>query len=247
MLPDEDEPPHADALEVGSPFDYGRQARVYVPRFLPDPRSQADFVAGLAPLLIELFTLTKGRGMALFTSYSMLDAASEASRDALAARGVRVLTQGQDGSREQMLEELILAPAKGPGVAIFGTASFWEGIDVPGEALTALVVAKLPFHVFTEPLIEARCEALREAGEDPFNTYTLPAAVLKLRQGFGRLIRSKRDRGIVVIADPRVLRTGYGNVFVESLPLRVKAAPTQGSLLKAAREFLEETEADGTA
>jgi ATP-dependent DNA helicase DinG len=187
--------------------------------------------------LVELFALTQGRGMALFTSYSMLDAASAAAGPALAERGVRILTQGRDGSRERMLEEL----REGSRVAIFGTASFWEGVDVPGEALSALVVAKLPFHVHTEPLIQARCEAIREAGEDPFSSYTLPAAVLRLRQGFGRLIRSKRDRGIVVIADPRILRTGYGRVFIESLPVQVQAAPTPGSLLKAARKFLEET------
>jgi ATP-dependent DNA helicase DinG len=156
---------------------------------------------------------------------------------------VRVLAQGRDGPRERILEEL----REGLGVAVFGTASFWEGVDVPGEALTALVVAKLPFHVHTEPLIQARCEALREAGCDPFDSYTLPAAVLRLRQGFGRLIRTKRDRGVVVIADPRVLRTGYGHAFVESLPVRVQAAPTPSSLIKAARTFLQETAPGGDA
>jgi Rad3-related DNA helicase len=227
---------NADALEVGSPFNYRDQARIFVPRFLPDPRGEREFVAGLAPLLVELFALTQGAGLALFTSYSMLNAAYEATAAALAARGIRLLGQGRDGSRERIIEELM----ENLGVVVFGTASFWEGVDLPGEALTCLVVAKLPFHVHTEPVVQARCEALTQAGEDPFNSYTLPAAVLRLRQGFGRLIRSRRDRGIVVIADPRLVTTRYGSAFVESLPLRVQAAPTQGSLLKAARDFLEE-------
>ena len=144
---------NADALEVGSPFNYREQARVFVPRFLPDPRGEREFVAGLAPLGVELFALTQGAGLALFTSYSMLNAAYEVAAPALAARGIRLLGQGRDGSRERILEELM----ENLGVAVFGTSSFWEGVDLPGEALRCLVVAKLPFHVHTEPVVQARC------------------------------------------------------------------------------------------
>ncbi|MHC4201054.1 MAG: ATP-dependent DNA helicase, partial [Planctomycetota bacterium] len=224
----------ADALEVGSPFDYETQARAFVPRFLPDPRSGSAYVEGLSDLLIDLFAASGGRGMALFTSYAMLDDVRDAVAPALGSHGVRVLAQGKDGSREAMLATLKSAP----GTVLLGTSSFWEGVDVPGEALSVLVVARLPFHVFTEPIIEARCEALRAAGEDAFLAYTLPAAVLRLRQGTGRLIRTKSDRGVVVIADPRIVRTGYGRAFVESLPVRARVSPTSKALVREAEAFL---------
>jgi Rad3-related DNA helicase len=239
-LSDEEAPVRTDALSVGSPFDYDRQALVLVPRFLPDPRDAGAFTEKLSDLCIDLFMLSQGRGMVLFTSYAMLKGVREILLPELGKAGIRVLAQGRDGSRESMLDEL----RKGQDTVLLGTASFWEGVDVPGEALSVLVVAKLPFHVFTEPIIQARCEAIRQAGEDPFSTYTLPAAVLRLRQGFGRLIRSTSDRGIVVIADPRVTKAGYGRAFMESLPTRAKAAPDPRALLRAARTFLEVTNGD---
>ena len=226
---------NADVAEVGSPFDYARQARVFVPRFLPDPRSERSFIEGLSGLLVNLFAASGGRGLALFTSYSMLDAVRGETASALAAKGVRVLAQGRDGSREALLATL----RAGGRTALLATSSFWEGVDVPGEALSVLVVARLPFHVFTEPVVEARCEAIRAAGEDAFMTYTLPSAVLRLRQGFGRLIRTKTDRGVVVIADPRIVTKGYGREFRESLPVAPETSSSSSALVREAKAFLE--------
>jgi predicted DnaQ family exonuclease/DinG family helicase len=226
---------NTDVAEVGSPFDYARQARVFVPRFLPDPRSERSFIEGLSELLVALFAASGGKGLALFTSYSMLDAVRGETASALAAKGVRVLAQGRDGSREALLATL----RAGGRTALLATSSFWEGVDVPGEALSVLVVARLPFHVFTEPVVEARCEAIRAAGEDAFMTYTLPSAVLRLRQGFGRLIRTKTDRGVVVIADPRIITKGYGREFRESLPVVPETSSSASALVREAKAFLE--------
>ncbi|MHC5057174.1 MAG: ATP-dependent DNA helicase [Planctomycetota bacterium] len=226
---------NAGVAAVGSPFDYARQARVFVPRFLPDPRSERSFIEGLSDVLVRLFAASGGRGMALFTSYSMLDAVRGEIAAALAAKGVRVLAQGRDGSREALLATL----RADERTALLATASFWEGVDVPGEALSVLVVARLPFHVFTEPVVEARCEAIRACGEDPFMTYTLPAAVLRLRQGFGRLIRTKTDRGVVVIADPRIVTKGYGREFRGSLPVVPETSSSASALVREAKAFLE--------
>jgi len=225
----------AEVAEVGSPFDYTRQARVLVPRFLPDPRSERGFIEGLSDLLVNLFAASGGRGLALFTSYSMLDAVRGETATALASKGVRVLAQGRDGSREALLATL----RAGERTALLATSSFWEGVDVPGEALSVLVVARLPFHVFTEPVVEARCEAIRAGGGDAFIKYTLPSAVLRLRQGFGRLIRTKTDRGVVVIADPRIVTKGYGREFRESLPVAPETSSSSTSLVREAKAFLE--------
>jgi Rad3-related DNA helicase len=235
LLSSDEAPARSDATAVGSPFDYATQVRVLIPRFLPDPRNADSFTDELSDLCVDLFEVSGGRGMVLFTSYSMLSHARDIIAPALAKSDIRVLAQGRDGSRESMLEEL----RANRGTVLLGTASFWEGIDVPGDALSLLVVAKLPFHVFTEPVIEARCEAIREAGGDPFNEYSLPSAVLRLRQGFGRLIRTGADRGVVVIADRRIITAGYGRAFVDSLPVRAQAAPDSRTLVNAARKFLE--------
>jgi len=223
-----------EELCVGSPFDFVNQCRIGVPVFLPEPGAGGDYADALACFLSDLFERTNGRALGLFTSYDMLRRVGAQLRENLAGKGIGVLAQGESGSREHLLERL----RNGNRLVLLGTHSFWEGIDVVGEALSCLVVARLPFAVVTDPVTEARCERIREEGRDPFNTYTLPNAVIRLRQGFGRLIRHRGDRGIVVIADRRVLSKPYGVWFRRSLPAPVVPFNDPAALLDAAGGFL---------
>jgi Rad3-related DNA helicase len=152
----------------------------------------------------------------------------------LASEGIEVIAQGADGSRESLLARL----QAGGRTALLGTASFWEGVDVRGAALSLLVIAKLPFAVFTDPIIQGRCEVLEASGKDPFLHFSVPNAILRLRQGFGRLIRSKTDRGVVVLADKRVLTKRYGAAFLRALPAQAATMTGQEALVAAVREFL---------
>jgi Rad3-related DNA helicase len=155
-------------------------------------------------------------------------------RKALAAERIEVLAQGEDGSREVLLAKL----KEGGRRVLLGTASFWQGVDVPGDALSLLMIAKLPFAVFTDPLVQGRCERLEQQGKDPFLHYSVPNAILKLRQGFGRLIRSKRDRGVVVLCDKRVVTRRYGPAFLRALPVPPRKAPDAERLAKEIEAFL---------
>ena len=175
-----------DELLVGSPFDYARQCRLYIPLFLPEPSARAtDFNSALTDLAASLVISSGGRSMVLYTSYEALSSAAAKMRKILAPERIEVLAQGEDGSREVLLAKL----QQGGRRVLLGTASFWQGVDVPGEALSLLMIAKLPFAVFTDPLVQGRCERLEQQGKDPFLHYSVPNAILKLRQGFGRLIR----------------------------------------------------------
>ena len=148
--------------------------------------------------------------MALFTSHASLRATAHAIRDRLSTRGIGVLAQGLDGSPQQLVRRFL----ENPETVLLGTASFWEGVDLAGESLQALLVARLPFNVPTEPVFEARSEQF----ENAFMQYALPQAILRLRQGFGRLIRTNTDRGAAVILDSRLVSRRYGRLFVDSLP-----------------------------
>jgi Rad3-related DNA helicase len=224
-----------DELLLGSPFDYARQCRLFIPAFLPDPGARdRDFNAALTAMLAELIVAAGGRTMVLFTSYAALDASARSLRRLLASEGIEVVAQGADGSRESLLARL----QAGGRTALLGTASFWEGVDVRGAALSLLVIAKLPFAVFTEPVIQGRCELLEASGKDPFLHFSVPNAILRLRQGFGRLIRSKTDRGVVVLADKRVLTKRYGAAFLRALPAQAATMTSQEALAAAVREFL---------
>ena len=199
----------ADELAVGSPFDYAAAAMVYVPIDIPEP-GQSGYQKGVEAALIDLFRATQGRALALFTSHSQLQATYRAISRPLEEDDIIVIAQNLDGSRRQVLETFKTQER----TVLLGTRSFWEGIDVAGEALSCLVIARLPFSVPSDPIFAARSETF----DDSFAQYAVPEAVLRFRQGFGRLIRTKNDRGIVVVLDRRVLSKNYGRIFLESLP-----------------------------
>ncbi len=197
-----------DELFVASPFDYAKQAMLYVPRDLPPPADDT-FSATAAQRTLELLEITNGRAFLLFTSHRALrDAATR-----LASAPYPRLVQG-DAPRATLIDRFRATPNS----ILLGTSSFWEGIDVPGDALSLVVIDKLPFAPHTDPLISARMQACAEANRDPFQTIQLPSAAIALKQGFGRLIRRRDDRGIVAILDSRIVTKTYGRTFIDTLP-----------------------------
>lgn len=199
----------AETLALGSPFDFQRAALVLVPRDMPEP-SAPDYLHRLSESIVELAKASRGRALALFTSYSSLRAAHKLVVDALRDDGIDALAQGRDGSPRQLVRAL----QSNPQTVLFGTASFWEGVDIAGEALSLLIMTRLPFNVPTDPVHSARSAAY----DEPFMQYTLPQAILRFKQGFGRLIRTKTDRGVMVVLDRRIVSKRYGAAFLESLP-----------------------------
>jgi ATP-dependent DNA helicase DinG len=197
----------ADELSVASPFDYAHQAMLYVPRDLPPVG--LGFTAEAAARTLELLAITQGRAFLLFTSHRALREA--ATR--LASLPFPRLVQG-DAPRSTLIDRFRVTPH----AVLFGTSSFWEGVDVPGDALSLVVIDKLPFAPHTDPLIAARMQSCAEAGGDPFEQIQLPSAAIALKQGFGRLIRRRDDRGIVALLDHRVVSRNYGRTFLASLP-----------------------------
>ena len=223
-------------LCLGSPFDYGKQALVCAPRFMPSPKS-SEYQQAVAALLHKLMLKTKRGTLALFTSYGMLNRTYDAIKPDLRSNGVLVLGQGIDGSRTNITDRFKLEET----AMLLGTDSFWEGIDVPGNALQVLGIVRLPFAVPSEPLVAAHIEELEKQGKDPFLNYSVPEAILKFRQGFGRLIRNKTDRGAVVVLDSRVLSTRYGRAFLEALPVGHHAFNSQEEMIGAIADWFEDT------
>jgi ATP-dependent DNA helicase DinG len=196
-------------LVVPSHFDYQKQALLYVPQTLPDPRSPA-FTAAAAREIVEILTLSRGRAFVLFTSYQQMRLIYD--RVSLEIPW-QTLMQGT-GPRSALLEEF----RSTPNAVLFATSSFWQGVDVPGEQLSCVIIDKLPFAVPSDPVVEARIAAIRDDGGDAFHSYQVPQAAIALKQGFGRLIRSRTDRGVLSLLDNRVTKTRYGQIFFDSLP-----------------------------
>lgn len=214
----------ADEIMLGSPFDYESSTMIYIPNDIPEPNA-AGYQQVLDRAILATAKTTRGRMLVLFTSYAALKKTSAAITGPLSSDDIFVYEQGDGASPNALLESFKSTDQ----AVLLGTRSFWEGVDVPGTSLSVVVITKLPFDVPTDPLISARSEMY----EDSFSEYYLPEAILKFRQGFGRLIRTSSDRGVVAIMDRRVLTKQYGRMFLESLP---QCTSRQGSITNLARE-----------
>lgn len=219
----------AKVLDLGSPFDHEKSTLIYLPEDMPEPNSPA-YNSTLHDALYEAILATQGRTLVLFTSHRALREARAALRDALEEHNILVLGQGVDGNSRSLIDRL----RSDPGTVVFGTSTFWEGVDVVGDALSSLIITKFPFAVPTDPIFEARSELY----DNSFMELSLPMAVLKFKQGFGRLIRTEKDRGICIILDKRAVSKRYGSMFVQSLPPANVHYGTLADLADSARRWV---------
>jgi ATP-dependent DNA helicase DinG len=220
-----------------SPFNYRERVLLGVPTDAPAPDSprQRDFLAGF---MADVLLTSRGAGLVLFTSHALLRDVATLVQPRLASAGIRLLKQGDD-DRARLLDEFRAVRS----TVLFATDSFWEGIDVPGETLQVVILCRLPFRVPTEPVLKARMAAIEERGGNPFGELSLPDAVVRMRQGFGRLMRRHDDAGVVLVLDPRIVTRPYGAAFLDSLPeTRRSVAPATDVLLAVAAFFAQKKE-----
>ena len=220
----------AKSLQVGSPFDYQRLAKLEIVVDLPDPSTdKQEFERKIIPTIQSYVEKREGRTFILFTSYDMLRKVCQSMTPWMEKRGLEVYSQADGTPRSQLLADF----KSNPKGVLFGAESFWLGVDVPGDALQLVIISKLPFSVPDHPLLEAKLEDIRKKGGNPFRDYQLPEAVIKFKQGFGRLIRTATDTGVVLVTDPRIVTKQYGALFIESLPpcpvVHVRAKPESSS------------------
>lgn len=201
-------------VQVGSPFDYARQMRFYVPKDMPDPNQGEAFLEAGAKAIEHFVQRSRGNAFVLFTSLSTMRKMADRVQEFMQDQGYPFLVQGRGASRHVMLQKFQAEPSS----VLFGLDSFWMGVDVRGESLSNVIITRLPFSVPDLPVVKARMDRIRERGGNPFRDYALPEAILKFRQGVGRLIRTATDEGIVVILDSRILTKSYGRMFFESIP-----------------------------
>ncbi len=215
--------PGASAIQLGSPFDFASQMRVFVDRSMPQP-ADPDYVDQLVPRIRQQIRQTGGGAFVLFTSFAMLNRAAEALRPLLGEDGYPVLVQDQDGPRTLLLRRF----RDDERSVLLGTSSFWQGVDVRGRGLRNVIITRLPFDVPDLPLLAARHERIRLRGGDPFREDQIPKAVIRFKQGIGRLIRSATDTGQVVVLDPRIVTKAYGKHFLEAIPPGVEVRLVSG-------------------
>lgn len=222
-----------------SPFDYMRQSLFAIPKDIPAPNDRI-FVERACQEILQALEISQGNAFILFTSFQMMQSCAFHLKDAFAQKNFPLFLQGED-QRKQLLDRF----KETKRAVLFGTDSFWEGVDVVGNALRLVIIVKLPFKVPSEPIVQARSERILKQGGDPFLEYSVPSAIVKFKQGFGRLIRGKKDRGCIVCLDQRLIKKGYGKLFLDSLPNCTRIIDTADTVHTRMHEFYAEMECTG--